>query len=79
MQNFIPSGLSASQRGQCTGMSSDTAVERLGCAGKRLTRATKIGVWDEVSVPQVWAGVKGKARDGYRDWSGGGGLTDEAW
>src|SRR5215475_12819667 len=48
-------------------------------AGKRLTRATKINVWDEVSVPQVWAGVKGKARDGYGDRSGGGGLIEEAW
>jgi hypothetical protein len=40
-------------------------------------RATDIGVWDEVSVLQVGAGVKRKARDGCRGWRGRGGLTEE--
>ena len=39
MQNFIPSGLAASQRGQCIGMPPGTAVERLGCARANAARA----------------------------------------
>ena len=42
------------------------------------TRATALGLWDEVSVLQVYLGVKRKARDVCRGWSGGCGLTDEA-
>src|SRR4051812_32229628 len=35
------------------------------------TRATDMGLWDKVSIPQVWPGVKRKARDGSRGWGGG--------
>jgi hypothetical protein len=62
------------------GTPSGTDMERLeGARANVSMRATDMGVWDEVSVLQVWPAVKRKARDGYRYWSGGGGLTDEAW
>jgi hypothetical protein len=54
MQNFIPPGLSASQRGQSMGTPSGTAVERPGCVRAHVSmRATDIGLWDEVSVLHV--------------------------
>jgi hypothetical protein len=47
-----------------------------GAAGVRAAnismRATDIGIWDEVSVLQVWPAVKRKALDGCRDWRGEG-------
>jgi hypothetical protein len=61
-QNFNPSGLSKPQLGQCIGAPSGTAVERLGRARVDASaRASAMGVWDGVSVLQVWPGVKRKA------------------
>jgi hypothetical protein len=59
MQNLVPLGVSASQRGQCMGTPSGTAVERLGCARTHVSmRTIDRGIWDEVSVLQAVPGVK---------------------
>jgi len=79
MPNFIPSGFSTPQLGQCMGIPSGTAVERLGG-----TRHTSQGapLIEVCGMRRQYSRWRQESSEKHKTAAGAGveeGLTDEAW